>query len=129
VGDRIVFREPEKQPSPSREARVTLEMQSGRAVLIELVVKVGNLKDVTTYTAALLVDYERIRGVDFAKIERMWFYKTRIPKGWHQNIIDLATGENRHEKLGIDPVSDLDDFIRKVASLWNISYTEEVTLL
>ena len=106
-----------------------LELKSGRAVLVELIVKVGNLKDVTTYRAALLVDYERIRGVDFCKIERMSFYKTKIPKGWHQNIIDLATGENRHEALALDPVVDLDDFVRKVASLWNISYTEEVTLL
>ncbi len=130
VGDRIVFREPEKQPGLSREARVTLESKtSGRAVLAELVVKVGDLKDVTTYSAALLVDYERIRGVDFSKIERTSFYRTKIPKGWHQNVIDPNTGENRHEALAINPVSDLDDFIRKVASLWNISYSEEVTLL
>jgi hypothetical protein len=129
VGDRIVFSEPDKQPSPSREARVTLESKSGRAILAELIVKVGNLKDVTTYSAALLIDYERIRGVDFSKIERTCFYKTKIPKGWHQNIVDPNTGDNRHEALVIDPVGDLDDFIRKVAKLWNISYSEEVTLL
>jgi hypothetical protein len=129
MGDKIIFREPEKQPSPSREARVTLEIKSGRAALVELVIRAGRLEDVTTYSAALLIDRVRIRGVDYSKIERTFWYKKRIQKGWHQNVIDPNLDENIHAPLDLGTVTDLDDFKRKIAKLWNISYKEEVTLL
>ena len=120
----------EKQRTASKEARVTLEANGGRAALLELVVNAGRLDDVTTYRASLLVDHERIRGVDYNVVERArLLYKERHPKGWHANVIDPNTGENRHDPVDFGTVIDLDDFCRKVAVLWNISYDHEEKLL
>jgi hypothetical protein len=141
VGGKLVFHEvregrsaakrdiSDKRQGPSKEARVTLEAKGGRAALLELVVNAGRLDDVTTYHASLLVDQVRIRGVDFNEIERARHYKTRIPKGWHENVIDPNTGENRHEPINFGTVIDLDNFCRKVAELWHISYEREEKLL
>ncbi len=141
VGDKLEFHEvrersaalreddPDRKKSASKEARVVLEAKGGRAALLELVIKAGRLNDVTTYSASLLVDQVRIRGVDFSRIERSLYFKKIIPKGWHQNIIDPNTDENRHEPLDIGTVTDLDDFSDKVIKLWNINYKREGKLL
>lgn len=119
----------DRQQSASKEARVTLEAKDGRAALLELVIKAGRLDDVATYHASLLVDHQRIRGVDFHEIERWYFFKTRIPKGWHEDVVDPNTGENRRELVDLGTVIDLDDFARKVTKLWHISYEQEEKLL
>ena len=113
VGDALEFRDmrergmgldsgdADRQKSVSKEARIPLETRGGRAALLELIISAGRLDSIITYSASLLVDRQRIRGVDFSKIERWFQYKIRIPKGWHQNIIDPNTGENRHELVDL----------------------------
>ncbi len=142
VGGKLVLRdvkgtEPQGQQiegkgrpkSRSKEARVVLEPEGGRVALIELVIRAGRADDTTTYHAALLVDHQRIRGIDYGEIERKRWFKVRIPKGWHENIVNSNSGENRHEALDIDSITDLAVFCRNVAKHWHISYEEEETIL
>jgi len=112
-----------------KEVRVTLESETGRVAIIEWILKAAQLSDVTTYHSVLLVDYQRIRGVDYSAIERTKFFKTHIPKGWHENVVDPNTQENRHEPLDLGNVSDFEDFSVKIAKLWNIDYQSEGRLL
>jgi hypothetical protein len=113
--------------SESREARVTLEMASFSGNL-EWIVKAGRVEQPATYVAVLILDGERIRGIDYSPIEQRKFYKITIPKGWHQNVRNPNTLENRHEALTID-VLHLHDFCDKVAKLWHIDYEREGYLL
>lgn len=88
----------------------------------------------STYRAAFLLNGVRVRGVDFDEQRRSKFYKSHIPKGWHQNIIDpnLSPDDpkgNRHEALKDWAISDFDEFIRKVCTLWNIETGMEARLL
>lgn len=106
-----------------------MEYDSGRVAILEWILKAGRIDDPTTYKSSLLVDSQRIRGIDFFPIERTKFFKVRIPKGWHENVVDPNTGEDRHEPLDLGTVSDFEDFCRKVAKRWNIDYQTEGTLL
>ncbi len=88
----------------------------------------------STYRAAFLLNGVRVRGVDFDEQGRKKFYKYHIPKGWHQNIIDpnLSPDDpkgNRHEALKDWAISDFDEFIRKVCTLWHIETGMEARLL
>ncbi len=121
--------EAEKPRVVGKTGRATLETEGGRAAVLEWTTNAGRVDDVTTYHAALLVDSVRIRGVDYSAIERRRWFRTRIPKGWHENVIDPNTGENRHNELNLGTVTDFEDFCRKVAKHWNITYQQEETLL
>ena len=82
---------------------------------------------------AFLLANERVRGVDYSEIEVKKFYRTHIPEGWHQNILDPNldpddSNQNRHESLDWT-VTDFADFIRQVCKLWNIDLGIEEGLL
>src|SRR5436309_15214417 len=94
-GKKLIFRD----VGSGKEVRVPLECETGRVAILEWVIRAGQVDVVTTYHASLLIDYQRIRGVDYFPIERRRFFKVRIPKGWHENVIDPNTGENRHESV------------------------------
>lgn len=110
----------------SRQAERILELEDGRFANLRFIVKAGRLNLVSTYEAALVLESQRIRGVGFAEIEKVQFYgRVIVPKGWHQNIVNLnlMSGEpdyNRHDALPKSFPSDLIDFTRKVANIWNI---------
>jgi ABC-type branched-subunit amino acid transport system permease subunit len=75
------------------------------------------------YTAALVLEGQRIRGIDYSHIERKRFYKKYIQKGWHENIIDpnlRPPDDNRHPPLDNFQPTDLTHFRQLVAQKWNI---------
>ena len=88
--------------------------------------KAGVSNDPTTYDSNLFLDQQRVRGVGYCPVGRQNFRaKQRIPKGWHQNILDPnqrtnAPGFNRHEALPDFKPVDFEDFTRKSAELWSI---------
>jgi hypothetical protein len=95
--------------------------------------RAGRKEIPASYRAAFLLANERVRGVDYSEIETKRFYKTHIPKGWHQNIIDPGLpandpNQNRHDPLDWT-VTDFDDFIRQTCKLWNIDLGREEGLL
>jgi hypothetical protein len=116
------------QKNVGKEARIPLELEMGRAVIIEWVLKACQTNIVTSYHASLLIDSQRIRGIDYCPIERKKFFKVQIPKGWHENVIDPNTGEDRHEPIDLGIINDFEDFCVKVAKRWNIDYKKEGTL-
>jgi hypothetical protein len=107
---------------------------SKEAITLRLKILAGRKDIVSTYEAALILAYRRVRGVGFDEIGRRKRYKVHIPKGWHQNIIDPNLPDhddsgNRHEELPSWTVTDFDDFVQKVCTLWNINLGREETLL
>ena len=117
-----------EQKNVGKEARVPLELENNRAVIIEWVLKACQINIVTSYHASLLIDSQRIRGIDYCALERKKFFKVQIPKGWHENVFDPNTGDDRHESLEIGTINDFEDFCGKVAKRWNIDYQKEGTL-
>ena len=117
-----------------RSLRLPLDLVDGSFVDFVLYIAAGELKDPTTYRTALVLDGERVRGVDFSEIERSRFYKPYLVKGWHQNMIDpnlLSDDLNRNRYLSLenfDPV-DLEDFLRNLCQLWHIDLAFEEKLL
>ncbi|MDB6056761.1 MAG: hypothetical protein JWO95_605 [Verrucomicrobiales bacterium] len=115
-----------------KHLELELDLKDGPLVNLRLTVTAGRYDEPETYRAALLLDDQRIRGVDHADIETKRFYKTAVPKGWHQNVIDpnLPTREiNRHVSLPHFEVGDLTDFLAKVAELWHVEMASEEVLL
>jgi hypothetical protein len=111
---------------------VELDLKDGMLVNLRLIVEAGRFDDPETYRAALLLDDQRIRGVDYVEIEIKRFYKIVVPKGWHQNVVDpnLPTREiNHHVPLDNFKVADLNDFLGKIAALWHIDLAREEVLL
>lgn len=89
----------------------------------------GELDTTTTYRSALLLEDTKIRGVDYHAIARSRMYKEVIPKGWHQDIIDPNLEQSHKNYQRREALSDfepyhLDDFLSKVAKLWNIQLPE-----
>ena len=115
-----------------KHLELELDLQDGPLVNLRLVITAGRYDETETYRAALLLDEQRIRGIDHSDIEVKRFYKTVVPKGWHQNVIDpnLPTRElNRHDPLPDFEVGDLADFLGKVAKLWYIEMAFDEVLL
>lgn len=111
---------------------VDLDLKEGALVNLRLVITAGRFDEPETYRAALVLEDQRIRGVDYSHVEVKRFYKTVVPSGWHQNLVDpnLPSREsNRHEALPDFEVTDLTDFLRKVAELWQIELNLEDALL
>lgn len=118
-----------EQKNVGKEARIPLEIENNRAVIIEWVLRACHTNDVTSYHASLLIDSQRIRGIDYCPNEKKKYFKILIPKGWHENVFDPNTGEDRHEPFDIGTLSDFEDFCGRVAKRWNIDYQKEGTLL
>lgn len=118
----------------SKSLDVDLDLKDGALLDLRLRISGGRFDDPTTYEAALILADQRVRGIGYSATRRMRFYKERIPKGWHENVIDpnLPTRDdhyNRHEPLtGFEP-TDLDDFLRKVCQRWNIELPIKNVLL
>lgn len=79
----------------------------------------------TSYKAVLVLDDQRIRGVDFFEMEVRRRFRVHIPLGWHQNVVDpnlpaSDPDQNRHIAILDFNPSDFADFVRKVCGLWNI---------
>ncbi len=112
------------QGDHGRELAVMLELTDGGLFHLRLIVAAGRTDSPETYEASLLLNNRRIRGVGFSKIERKKFFKTHIPKGWHENVQDYLLpitddGHNRHDPLPDFSATDLQDFLRKVCTRWN----------
>jgi hypothetical protein len=117
-----------------KSLKLLLDMVDGPFVDFILHASAGNLTDPTTYRAALVLEGERVRGVDYNNIERSKFYRGYIAKGWHENIIDpnlASTDLNRNRHLAIENFAptDLTDFLRKLCHLWHIDLAFEEDLL
>lgn len=118
--------------SKSRRATEQLDAEAVLLLDLRLVVQAGRFDNPETYTAALVLDGQRIRGIDYSPVRRHRFFKTKVPRGWHENLMDPnAEGDdrNRHVPLpGLDP-TDLRDFMLKVAQRWSIDIGEDEVLL
>ena len=115
-----------------KHLELELDLKDGPLVNLRLSVTAGRFDEPETYRAALLLDEQRVRGIDHSEIELKRFYKVVVPKGWHENVIDpnLPTREiNRHVPLPEFSPSDLKDFLGKVAALWHIELALEKALL
>lgn len=118
----------------SKSLDLDLDVKDGALLDLRLHISAGRFDDPATYEAALILADQRVRGIGYSATRRMRFYKERIPKGWHENLIDpnLPTRDdhyNRHEPLtGFEP-TDLGDFLRKVCQRWNIELPTENVLL
>lgn len=113
---------------------LNLYLAEGRGfVPMRIIIQAGRNDIVSSYRAAFLLANERVRGVDYSEIEVKKFYRTHVPEGWHQNILDPNLdpddpNQNRHESLDWT-VTDFADFIRQVCRLWNIDLGIEEGLL
>lgn len=112
-----------------------LELLDGPHCDLRYLGKAADKTRPTTYDVSLLLDQQRVRGVGYQKIGRQNFRaKLRIPKGWHQNIIDpnLPTNDparNRHVPLDDFAPTDLADFVRQTAAMWAIDLGWEADLV
>jgi hypothetical protein len=111
---------------------VNLDLMDGPLVNLRLSITAGRFDDPATYRAALILEDQRIRGVDYSYIEHRRFYKTVIPKGWHQNVIDPnrpTRDANQHLPLHHFIPTDLKDFLKRVGTLWHIELNLDEVLL
>lgn len=130
-GEKLTF---ENCGTTGKRAEVNLDLTAGALVNLRWIVIAGRTDDPKTYRASLVLEGERIRGIDFSPVSRKRRYKEAIPKGWHQNVIDpnLPTADedrDRHVGLADFAVTDLQDFVQKVAKLWHIELEKELVLL
>lgn len=118
----------------SKVLDVDLDLMDGSIVDLRLRVSAGRFDEPTTYEAALILADQRVRGIGYSATRLTRFYKERIPKGWHENVIDpnLPTRDddrNRHEPVADIEPTDLEDFLRKACKRWNIELPSEKVLL
>lgn len=121
-----------KYKDHGKHLELDLDLKDGLLLNLRLSIHAGRYDEPETYRAALVLDGQRVRGVDHSWIEAKQFYKTKVPKGWHENVIDpnLPTRDiNRHLALPNFVVSDLVDFLGKVAELWQIELPMDEVLL
>ena len=115
----------EKSGERSRRCDMPLEREDGRDDRLRLVVRAGLLENPQSYQSSLLLEDQKIRGIDYHPIERRRFYREVSPKGWHEDRIDpnLAKDEKgQHERVSLPDFSPIDpvDFLRKSCQRWNI---------
>lgn len=130
-GQRIVW---ESEGQAGKRLQLDLDLVDGPLIGIRLLVNSHDSSVPTGYRAALVLEGERVRGVDYSPIARKKFYKEFIPQGWHENLIDpnLPTNDsnrNRHLPLPDFAPIDLRDFVRLLAERWHIELNFEQTLL
>lgn len=85
------------------------------------------------YACALVLEGERIRGIDYCEAAKTRFFNraTRLVPGWHENICYFDSNKNEivniHTSEGMetfDP-ADLDDFLTLTTRRWNIAISEQ----
>lgn len=111
---------------------VNLEAPEAPLASLRLVAKSFDPEKPEGYEASLLLDGYRIRGVGYNGIRRKHYYKTTIPKGWHQNICDpnkSAKESNLHQSLDNFAPCDLEHFLHLVCEMWSIDLRTERRLL
>lgn len=80
------------------------------------------------YACALVLEGERIRGIDYCEAKKTRFFdkNTTIVPGWHENVCYFDFDQNRvvndHIKEGFEDFApvDLDDFFYRTTEHWNI---------
>ncbi len=115
----------EREGTRGMKLRVDLELPDGPLMALSLHLSCHDPAQTEGYTAALVLEGQRIRGIDYSHIERKRFYKKYIQKGWHENVIDpnLSTNDenrNRHVTLDDFQPTYLAHFRILVAQKWNI---------
>jgi hypothetical protein len=130
-GQRVEF---ESEGSRGKKLALALEVVNGPLMNLRLLVSCYDATKPESYSASLVLDGERIRGIDYSKIRRFRRYKMHIPKGWHENLIDpnLPTDDdnrNRHLALPDFKPADLKDFLHQVAKRWHTELEVEGLLL
>ena len=119
---------------PSKKEKIfqlTTTEPDFKRLQIKLHVKRARPEQPETWTAALVVDGKRIRGVDYSARAVDKHFKQHIPKGWHQNIVDPNLSDqdlnrNRHESLENFSPKSFQDFLEKVTALWNIELPQKL---
>jgi hypothetical protein len=124
----------ENEGQTGRKLALEIDLVDGPLVGIKLFINCHNHSDPTCYRSALVLEGERIRGVDYSLIARRRFYKEHIQKGWHENILDpsLPTNDpdrNRHPPLNDFAPTDLHVFLHLLADRWHIELDFEKGLL
>src|SRR4051812_41774755 len=113
---------------------VDLDLMDAGFVDLKLFVSASDANQPERYTAALVLNGVRVRGIDFFPVAIRKGYKVRVPKGWHENRIDpnlpkSDDDQNRHlALLDFAPIG-LSHFLRLIAQRWNIELPTEETLL
>ncbi len=115
----------EKSGEESRRGEALLEREDGKDDRLRLVARAGSLAQPLTYKSSLLLEDQKIRGIDHHAVGRSYKYRVVIPKGWHEDVIDPNREPDEkgyHERI---PLTDFDpsefiDFVRKVCRKWSI---------
>lgn len=131
-GERAVFRD---RRETTKEIRMSLSGVRVTLPPIEYCAG-GNPQERESFHSALLLEKKRVRGIDYSPIEKKRMYKTLIPKGWHENVIDWripTSDENHNRHVGLpnfeDKFTDLYGFHRACCQRWNIELEQDDTLL
>jgi hypothetical protein len=98
-------------------------------VILEWIIKAGDLSNPETFRSSLLVNAIRVRGIDFHPFSQRYHYKEICPAGWHQDFIYPKERDKRKQSIALDPLTDLRDFVLRVAAEWNIDVKAEEELL
>lgn len=109
----------------SRRSDTQLERLDGRTDRIRLIVRVGRVDRPLSYAAALLLEDEKIRGIDYHLIGRSRLYKQVIPKGWHEDVVNPnldASEKGAHARIALPEwnPTDVAHFLRMVCRHWSI---------
>lgn len=86
-----------------------------------------------SYTAALVLEDERIRSIDYNMVRRRYMFSDEIvrEKAWHENIRyyspEAVEIVNEHETLGFEAFypTDLQSFHLFCCNRWNIELAED----
>lgn len=97
----------------------------GKSDRIRFIVRVPVKQDILTCKASLLLEDERVRGVDYHELAQRRFYKEVAPAGWHEDVVNpnLEKGEKgEHMRLALNDFEPyhIQDFVKRVCQRWNI---------
>ena len=93
---------------------------------LRFIVSIGSQVQVSSYSASLLLENRRIRGVDYHEFKKVRYYgKVVVPPGWHEDVYDLTKDQGHddyHSRLPLEDFAPYDatHFLRMVAKRWNI---------
>jgi hypothetical protein len=129
--EKLVF---ESRGERGRSLKENLDLINGEILDLRLIVQCGRFDMPTTYSAALILSDSRIRGIDYSTVSLRRFGKIRVPRGWHENIVDPNLDSrhddaNRHEPMPNFNATDLDNFLSLTAKHWNINLPDKEELL